>query len=130
MMPSLPRNTSLPLSVRAVFLNIYFLFKCLEQAPWLGRRDTLLITSYFTQWQGSVSCRALALPHARLCSETPLPLLSSVPSPPLPSPLLPPVPEGMAEPNRHPPAPEGLSPPDPLGMPVLGVTPGASTHAM
>lgn len=41
------------------------------KAPWLGRWDTLLITFYFTQWQGNVLCRALSLLHTHLCSESP-----------------------------------------------------------
>lgn len=51
-----------------------------EKAPWLGCWDPLLITSYFTQWQGSVWWEALALLHTHLCSQlllhaSPLPLL-------------------------------------------------------
>lgn len=54
-----------------------------EKAPWLGCWDPLLITSYFTQWQGSGWWGALALLHAHLCFElplhaSPLPLLPAI----------------------------------------------------
>lgn len=81
MIPSLPRNTSLPRPVRAVFLNICFLFKRLRRR--LHGWDTLLIVSYFTQRQGRALCRALALLCAHLCSgsllsTSPCPLLSAI----------------------------------------------------
>lgn len=81
MIPSLPRNTSLPLPVRAVFLNICFLFKRLRRR--LHGWDTLLIVSPFTRRQGRRLCRALAFLCAHLRSGSPLsapprPLLSAI----------------------------------------------------